>query len=267
MKYFLLFSVIYTLLTLNVQAAPKKMEMIFLSPQKISMIIELLDKYDVMKKSAHLAQNDMDKCLPMGEGCFHPQYGFIENKIGDNLERSKNDPTLLEDKKFELKTFNAVDTSLINCDKNNYFDIFCGKEGNNSQPSEIEIWFDISSSLRTVDYNKDPEQCARRIFMENVMESCKSKVSVSIYNTSIKQMGDYSGVCLAYGTNDEKKLVKWLEASKARHLLLVTDIDEMSAEMREFLDSNGAKMTGDGVKAFTSKDLIDYAKEFTKICK
>ncbi|MBY0414619.1 MAG: hypothetical protein K2Q18_10655, partial [Bdellovibrionales bacterium] len=142
-----------------------------------------------------------------------------------------------------------------------------GKERANAAPSDVEIWFDISSSLRTVDYNKDPEQCARRIFMEKVMATCKSKVSVSIYNTALKQIGDHSGACLGYGTNDEKRLLGWMKDSKARSLLVVTDIDEMSLEMRDFLETSGAKMTGDGVKAFTANDLIDYAKEFTKMCR
>ena len=251
------------LIPIAASATPKKIEMIFLSPQKISMIIELLDKYDVMKKSVNLAQNDMANCVPMGEGCFHPQYGYIEKK----MEVAKNEPVLLEEKKIELKTFNALETSLINCDKNNYFDIFCGKERANAAASELEIWLDISSSLRTVDYNKDPDYCARRTFIEKVMEGCKNKVNVSVYNTSIKQLGDHSTACMAYGTNDESRLVRWMKDSKAHHLLLVTDIDEMSIEMRDFLESNGAKLTGDGVKAFTSKDLIDYAKEFIKMCK
>ncbi len=243
-------------------ATPKKIEMIFLSPQKVSMIIELLDKYDVMKRSLNLAQNDMENCMPMGEGCFHPQYGYIEKTV----EVSKSDPTILEDKKFELKTFNAIETSLINCDKNNYFDIFCGKTSADAAPSEIEIWLDVSSSLRTVDYNKDADYCSRRSFVEDVMKACKNKVNVSVYNTAIKQMGDHSTACMAYGTNDQKKLIRWIRETNAKHLLIVSDIDEMSGEMRELLDSNGAKLIGDGVKAFTSKDLIDYAKEFTKNC-
>ena len=98
------------------------------------------------------------------------------------------------------------------------------------------------------------------------MKSCKSKVSVSVYNTSIKQIADNGSACLAYGTNDQKKLLRSMKDSKAKHLLLVTDIDEMSIELRDYLESLGAKMTGDGVKAFTSNDLVDYAKEFTKMC-
>jgi uncharacterized protein YlxP (DUF503 family) len=262
MKYMRIIVITLSLFPLIVSATPRKIEMIFLSPEKVSMILELLDKYEVMKMSSHLSQNEMDNCVPMGDGCFNPQYGYIEKKV----ETPKNDPTILEDKQFELKTFNAIEINMINCDKNNYFDIFCGKESANAAPAEIEMWFDISSSLRTVDYNKDPDQCARRAFMEKVMATCKNKVNVSIYNTSLKQIGDHSSVCMAYGLNDESRLVRWMKDSKAKYLLLITDIDEMSAEMRDFLSSNGAKMTGDGTKAFTSKDLIDYAKEFTKMC-
>lgn len=241
-------------------ATPQKIEMIFLSPLKVSMILELLDQYQNIKYSKAIAQNDMENCTPMGDGCFHPQYGFIPKE-------EKKLPALDEDKKLELKTFNAVETSLVNCDKDNYFDIFCGKTRAATSFSEIEIWFDISSSLKSVDYNKDPEQCARRTFMEKVAQSCKGRIRASVYNTSIKEVGDHSGVCEAYGTNDQSRLIKWIKDSKARHLLVVTDIDEMSTEMRDLLESNGAKMTGDGVKAFTSSDLLEYAKDFSKLCK
>jgi hypothetical protein len=252
------------MLPLSAFATPQKIEMIFLSPLKVSMLLEQMDRYNKMKMSAHLAQAESERCVPMGDGCFHPQYGYIEKK-----ETVKTKPNLLdeEERKVELKNFNSLETSLVNCDKNNYFDIFCGKEKANTAPAEVEVWFAISSSLKTVDYNRDPEQCARRSFMEKVMAVCKGKVNVSVYNTSIKQIGDHSGACLAYGTNDQKRLLGWMKDSRARQLLIVTDIDEMSTEMRNFLESNGAKMTGDGVKAFTSNDLVDYAKEFTKMCR
>ena len=135
--------VLSCLLPMVAYADPQKVEMIFLSPKKISMMIELLDKYNVLKQSAQLAQNDMDKCVPMGEGCFHPQYGYIEKKV-----EAKPDPKIIEEQKLELKTFNAIETGMINCDKNSYFDIFCGKEKPNTPPAKIEIWFDVSSSLK-----------------------------------------------------------------------------------------------------------------------
>lgn len=257
---------LFCLLPAAAMATPKKIEMIFLSSKKVSMILEILDKKQSISFSSRLAQNEDPQCVPMGDGCFHPQLGYIEKKP-ETAPSAQAIAEKEEERKTEVKTFNAIETSLVNCDKNNYFDIFCGREKGDTPPAEIEIWFDISSSLKSVDYNKDPDRCGRRTFMESVVKGCKSKVRVSVYNTSIKEMGDYSGVCLSYGTNDQKRLLGWMKESKARFLLIVTDIDEMSAEMREFLESNGAKVTGDGVKAFTTDDLIDYAKDFTKMCR
>lgn len=247
-------------------ATPQKIEMIFLSPAKVSMLLEQLDKMNTTKMSKYVAQaTNMEHCVPMGDGCFHPQLGYVE-KQPEKKPSEKEIADRNEEKAVELKNFNALETNMVSCDKNNYFDIFCGKEKANAAPAEIEVWFDISSSLKTVDYNKDPDHCARRSFIEKVQLTCKSKVNVSVYNTSIKQVGENSSVCMAYGMNDQARILRWMKDSKAKHLLIITDIDEMSAEMRSFLESNGAKMTGDGVKAFTANDLVDYAKEFTKMC-
>ena len=270
------------LFSINAHATPQKIQMIFLSPGKVSMLLELIEKNQSGKALALLSQNDqtyVDNCIPMGEGCFHPQLGYINRK-----PVLKSQPTLSPDKildpqaitptiampndpELQLKTFNAVETSMINCDKGNYFDIYCGKEKAQTKPSEIEIWFDVSSSLRSVDYNKDPNFCSRRTFYSKVMEGCKDKVNVSIYNTSLKQVGEASSVCLSYGTNDEAKLLQWMKDSQAKLLILVTDIDEVSSAMRSFLSENKAKTMGDGAKPFTAADLENYANDFVKSCK
>lgn len=247
----------------NLHATPLKTEMLFLSPKKLTSLMQLLDQYKEIKQFRNLAQTDMDKCVPMGDGCFHPQYGYMEN----NTSAATETKPALEDRKLELKNFNSTETSLVNCDKDNYFDIFCGKEKATASSADYEVWFDVSSSLKEVDYNKDPNECGRRMFMNKVMEACKQRVRFAIYNTSIKEIGDHSSACMAYGTNDQKKLMGWMKESRAKYLLVVTDIDEVSPEMRLFLESNGAKFTGDGVKAYTTDDLIDYAKDFTKMCK
>jgi hypothetical protein len=57
-----------------------------------------------------------------------------------------------------------------------------------------------------------------------------------------------------------------MKDSQAKLLLIVTDIDEITLSMRDFLDENGAKFIGDGVSPFTSEDLVNYAKDFTKLC-
>jgi hypothetical protein len=263
-----IFALLWILLSTNVLATPQKIEMIFLSPQKITKLLELIDQKNNSEKLLTLisqADNELKNCMPMGDGCFDPQLGYIEKKPDANLKSSVI--SIPKDPDLKLKTFNAVETSFIDCDKENYFDIFCGKEKAQGKPSEIEIWFDVSSSLKTVDYNKDPDQCNRRAFITKVMEGCKEKVRASIYNTSLKEVGEFSSVCLAYGTNDESKLLQWMKGSRAKTLILVTDVDEMSGALKEFLSENGAKMIGDGVRPFTSTDLVNYANDFIKTCK
>lgn len=245
-------------------ATPKKIEMIFLSPDNKASVLQMIDHMQEYKNYKKYTQADLDHCVPMGDGCFHPQYGYIEKSVMDK-KVNKNLKLISEDE-VKLKTFNGVDTSFINCDKNNYFDIFCGKESNSIRNLDSEVWFDISSSLRQVDYNKDPNFCKRRAFLEEVSKKCKGKVDFSVYNTSLKQVGDFSSVCMAYGTNEEKKLLSWIKNSSSKKLLIITDVDEMSEEMRSFLDLNGAKIVGDGFKAFTSSDLVKYADEFVKGC-
>ncbi len=267
------------LFSFQAKATPQKIEMIFLSPAKVTELMRALDKNDSSKSLALISQSDqtyLENCVPMGDGCFHPQYGYLNRKAvsGPQVPIPKMvEPQLgvaqtpeAKDPELQLKTFNALETSLVNCDKGNYFDIFCGKQKAQGKYPEVEIWFDVSSSFRAIDYNKDPNFCNRRSFLTKVMEGCKDKVNAYIYNTSIKELGELSSACLSYGSNDESKLLQWIKDSQAKTLLIVTDIDEMSKEMRDFMDSHGAKYKGD-VHAFTTTDLVDYAKDFVKACK
>lgn len=250
------------LFSLNVSATPKKIIIYFLSPMKTSYLPHI----ETIKMSALFANNDnlMDQCQPMGDGCFHPQLGFINQKP-DVLKA----PSLLgaDEKVLEVKTFNSVDTSMINCDRDYYFDMFCGKTKNQTEwNGNLEIWFDISSSLKEVDFSAQKEQCHRRSFYEKVKSSCGKSLRAALYNTSIKELGDHSGICANYGTNDEKRLVEWIKASEAKKLIIITDIDELSRSFRDFLDKEGASFVGDGVKAYTVKNLVDDAGEILKTC-
>ncbi|MBP9681551.1 MAG: hypothetical protein KBD76_09110 [Bacteriovorax sp.] len=264
--------------SLNVLATPQKIEVIFMSVGKVSEVLKEMDRQNsqrVLSLISQSGQNYEDNCVPMGEGCFHPQFGYLNRKPvlnahGTSVTTPEASPgtertNVHRESEWQLKTFNAIETNMINCDKGNYFDIFCGKEKPVGKFAEVEIWFDVSSSLRALDYNKDPSFCNRRSFLTKVKEGCKDKVSASVYNTSLKQISDSSSACLSYGGNDESKLLQWIKDSQAKTLLVVTDVAEMSKEMRDFLDSRGAKFQGE-LKAFTSTDLVDYAKEFVKEC-
>lgn len=241
------------------EASPKKIEMIFLSPKKLTSALEIINQYEKIKLSTYyVATNFPENCKPMGDGCFHPQLGYIEEKKEDKKNRA--------DKEFQLKTINATDVSLINCDPNNYFDIYCGRAKDKEETKKLHIWFDISSSLKSVDYSPDGRSCDRKVFIEKVVFNCGNKVSYSVFNTSLKEAGEFSTVCETYGTNDQKKLLQWIKSNNAPNLLIVTDVDEVSHDLRLFLESEGAKIQGDGVKPFTSEDLIDYARELSKMC-
>lgn len=254
-----------------IEAAPQKIEMIFLSPKKVAQIQELLNQIKFNPhKSSLLATStnteDLKDCVPMGDGCFHPQMGFIERNSAIEMKGPKDNKESKE-MDVQVKTFNNMETSLINCDKDNYFDIFCGKEKAQGKHADIEVWFDISSSLKSVDYSQSFDQCARSLFADEVYRSCKDRVNFYAYNTSLKEISERSGACMSHGTNDQKKLLSWMQNSEAKYLLVITDIDEMSSEMRAFLEGHGAKMVGDGVKNFTTQDLLEYAKDFAKICR
>lgn len=243
-------------------ATPKKIIIYFLSPMKTSYLPHI----ETLKLSSLLASNDdfMSQCQPMGDGCFHPQLGFINQK-----PNVLNSPSLLDEKEknLEIKTFNSVDTSMINCDKDYYFDLYCGKSKNEeSWNGNLEIWFDISSSLKEVDFSPEKDNCHRRSFYEKVKKTCGKSLRAAVYNTNIKELGDHSGICSNFGTNDEKRLLEWIKRSEAKKLIIITDIDELSRTFRDFLDKEGASFVGDGVKAYTVKNLVDDAQEILKTC-
>lgn len=254
----------YGLIVSSAFATPKKIYIYFLSPAKTSYMPNLPQ----ILWSKQMAQNKNDddfmkNCQPMGEGCFHPQLGFIATK-GETAEPS----FLKAEENLNLKTFNAIETSVVDCKKDYHFDIFCGKAKDESiWNGELEVWFDVSSSLREVDFSTDKETCHRRSFFEKLQKQCGKSLRVATYNTAIKELGDYSNLCMSYGTNDEKKLMEWIKASQANKLVIVTDIDELSRPFQDFLSAEGASFVGDGVKAYTAKNLVDDVGEFAKICR
>ena len=249
----------------NVLAAPKDVEVWFLSEPMDATVNMLIDKHQEFRFFQALAENETHyKCIPMGDGCFHPQTGYVDKR-----------PTIMEKKVEEretvLKTFNALETNLVDCDKNNYFDIYCGQAQKIDNPKKVnlEIWIDTSASLKRIDYNKDVDFCNRRSFITSVFEKCsREKVAVYIYNAqSIKEIGDLSSLCLNNGTNDEGRLIEWIKNSSAAKLIIITDVDEYRSETSDYLDSIGAKIIGGGVTKFFSKELMSKAQELSSICK
>jgi len=238
-------------------ALPKRVDIIFLAAKKTADLKELTkDQYPIVLRA--IAQKE-DNCVPMGDGCFHPQLGFIEGKSGKALEDQK------DQKDVKVKTINSMDTNMIDCKEGNYWDIFCGKaKAQKHGPVDYEVWIDTSSSLRNVDWSKDSTHCFRRSFIERLKSKCS--IEVQTFDTSIKQMGGLSNLCINYGLNDQKRLMQWIDESKAKHLILVTDIDEGTLKFRDYLDSIGANLYGADTGDFTGESLLNHVQKLSSTC-
>ena len=96
--------------------------------------------------------------------------------------------------------------------------------------------------------------------------SCAGKVNISLFDTSKKAMGTFNDLCGAYGLNDQTRLMQWIDDSNADHLVLVTDIDELSMRLSDYLDRIGAKIYGVGTKGLEGPEFTGFAKEIAKSC-
>ena len=279
-------------------ASPDQLEVIFLSQSKTASIINFLDKKTKnIFLSKSIAQNKTTgydeeyvidfsdpegfedtapmrnlECTPMGDGCFHPQLGYLSEVPGalkpskKLKEELKNESKTKEDP-FQLNTFNADDISLVECQEGRYFDIFCGKESRKPiKTSDLEIWIDTSSSLRNIDFNSEDNYCERRFFASKLKNDCKAGVSFSIFDTSRRSLGSYDTLCDYVGSNDGRRMVSWIEANSAKHLVIVTDVDEYHGVFREYLERSNAVIHGIGSTQITAKDLSKFIPKISKSC-
>ncbi|WP_372653438.1 hypothetical protein [Halobacteriovorax sp.] len=248
-------------LSLNTFALPEHVHFFFISGDGVSLMRKIEDGQ--IRFSELTAKNVLEEdpeCVPMGDGCFHPQLGYVEKTTIAVKERPTQVPQ---------NTINAVDIDLIKCEDGNYFDIFCGKAKKEStEKALVEIWIDTSSSMRSVDYSKDPNYCQRRIVARKFREGCAEKVNIQLFDTSLKEMGDLSSSCVNYGLNDQKRLMRWIKDSSAKQLYVLTDIDELSLELKDFLDSIPATIYGGEGKRYYMKDVQEMTeKTVSKYCK
>lgn len=233
--------------------------------------MELLERKDQIVLTSLLVQNDNEEvpfdCVPMGEGCFHPQLGFIEKKR-EILQPTEKEPKPVG---MSAQTFQSLDVDLVECREGNYFDIFCGQtKAKNKEAAKapgFEIWFDVSTSLRKTDYSEDLDRCHRRSFAEVLENKCGSKPTMAVFNTSIKLIQDLSQICLLQGTNNSKRIVEWIKASKAKHLIIVTDKEEYTAEFRDFLAVENSILHGLDAVNLTADKLVDYSEKLLDSCK
>ncbi len=255
---------VLTLLSFSAMAAPGSIEVWFLSNAKVSEVQRLLDRpqYVYYKKTAEL------QCQEMGDFCFDPQYGLYKR---DDADMVVND----EEAKIEKKTApsipsaQSVDRELINCDPNNYFDIFCGKARKEAKTDiKFDLWIDTSSSMKEFDFVDSSGGCNRKSLVKKLDASCgfNQKVNVMMFDTSIKQAGNMDSLCNNQGLNDYKKLMDWIERSTAKKLVIVTDIYEFHKEFSDYIESKHGKFRGDK-DPLKASDLMNLVDELEKSCR
>lgn len=255
----------------SARGEPRNIKVIFLSrADATSYIFEQIEKTLYPFWGNSLAQVDSKEedyeCIPYGEGCFHPQKGYIE----DDSEVKKKSTKPIEGQP-ETKTFNDEATQLVDCDKDYYFDMFCGKaknkEKNKVSTEEYQLWIDISSSMKQVDFSKDEEFCERRRIAARLEDSCGSKVDIFTFNTSRQRANGLESTCLNYGTNNSEKLADWLKKSEVKSVVIITDVDEYTGPFREYLDQVGAEIEGIGVKPIYATDLGNFFDPLKSLCR
>ncbi len=246
------------------KASPEKLTFIFLTEESAKAALDLINH---VPYGGLLAEANMPEgCAPMGDGCFHPQFGFIPYEDSEKEKSKKAPQGETPSEQAKVRTINSLETDMIKCEEGNHFDIFCGKSKKDSKPGDVEIWFDISTSMRKVDWNHKDPMCKRQQFATKLERDCKAGISFSVYNTSIKQISQLNTICTSKGDNNSKRLTEWIDNSQAKHLVVITDIDEMSGQLKDYLDMIGANIVGVGVKPFYSADLQEWAKKNLKSC-
>ena len=255
--------VVLLLISTASYAAPKEIEVWFLSNSKVTQLNELLNRPQYVYR-APVAKLE---CQEMGDYCFDPQYGLYK-KDDANLEVDAGE--ISKEKGPEIPSAKSVDRDLINCDPNNYFDIFCGKARAQTkrETAKLDLWIDTSSSMREFDYTDKEGGCFRKSLVTRLDETCgfNQKVNVMMFDTSIKQAGSMDQMCHNQGLNDYKRLMDWIERSDAKKLIVITDIYEFHKDFSDFIESKHGKLRGDK-DALTAKQLLDLVDELAKSCK
>lgn len=248
-------------------AKPKNLEVWFLSPDATAYIPFLQKDIQI---STHLASR---QCQPMGDYCFDPQIGLY--KQGGNGKIEEIDTSTVErSKKYDfMEVPTSPERGVINCDKNHFFDVFCGeskklKEKKAKVKHKLEFWMDTSSTMKQVDFIAADKKCRREILLDKVASVCGFNTDFKVYyfKEFKKEAGALDQVCLGSGLNNMERILQNIRQTNIEHLVIVTDIYEAQESFLSELDMLGAKIKGVSQRVY-AKDLVNNFEEFKTFCK
>lgn len=243
----------------HVWSAAQEIEVWFVSPPATAQWSHLLNPH--LHRGRQIAQ----ACEPIGDYCFDPKIGLYSRTV-----TVKEEPTeiAIDEELPQLPTATSVNRSMVNCDAKYAFDIFCGKAQPDAKPTskaELEVWIDVSSSMRAMDAGDGKGSCHRAKLYESLKSACKKTPVIKGFDTSIRELGSAAGACVNQGMNDAKRLIHWMEESSAKKLLLITDVYEYQAELSQYLESKNAKIRGDR-GTFPAAQMLDFISDLAKSC-
>lgn len=240
-------------------AAPQEIEVFFLTPPASAQWEQYLSpRLDGIR----VAQ----ACEPVGDYCLDPEIGLYPRT--GRAEEKKDTKFEIDEGLPQLPTATSVDRSLVNCDPKYAFDIFCGKAQAEKKVAEVsgfEVWVDTSSSMRGIDPGDGKGSCQRASFLQSLVAACgKKRPTLKGFDTSIREI-DPASSCVSQGLNDAKRMIEWMEDSKAKKLIFITDVYEYQAELSAYLESKQAKIHGDR-GTFPASKMQDMVVELAKAC-
>jgi hypothetical protein len=250
------------LISLSALAAPRDLEVWFLSHAKKAEVLHFLERPEYSK----YAQTATLQCQEMGDYCFDPQYGLYKK---DDAFAAVNAEKVVEDRGPSIPAAKSLDRSLINCEKSNHFDIFCGKaKAETKQEIGFDLLIDTSSSMREFDYTDKQGGCYRKSLIKRLDEHCpfNQKVNVMMFDSSVKEAGTMDSLCNNIGLNDHKRLIAWIERSNAKKMVIITDIYEFHREFADYVESINGRFRGDK-DALTAEQMLSLVDELAKSCK
>ena len=250
------------LFSANLFALPEVIEFWFISRAKYG----LLQNYPQTLVKVAQVRRIYQGCQSWAEGCYDLEDETLANRQSD---LKVNSYMIKKQKRLQnrLDLFEPYQTHLSDCDAGVGHSKFCGGRLPARVDSSIEIWIDTSSSMNEIDPRASDGSCLRKKFIKMVLDGCGGKIPImGIFNKSLRAMGAFTDVCRSYGENDLNYLADWIEASKSKHLVVVTDYTQMKHKLKKFIDRSGAKVRGDFFKGATLENFIYWGMELSNSC-
>ncbi len=262
----LIFLIIFSLAN-SAWAYPKHLEVWFLSIDRTSFIDKILPKQKYSPMTAKL------QCQQMGDYCFDPQVGLYKLGQGDRIQEAIDYQDMDKAEKHKnIDSATSLDRDMIKCDKNSgFFDVFCGKAKKLRQGKKpkLEIWVDISSTMKQVDFESFDQMCKRESFLRGLNDKCplNKKMKVYMFDESRKELGAFDRVCLNAGLNQVDRIMRDIKISKADNLIVITDIFEAKEKFVNFIEIDAKGIARGIEKPVYAKDLKKDIARMQKMCK